>query len=77
LLFGKGSLGGIDQTGGGRMDTAMRNFMQKKEYQNLTKETMGDRDWRILREDNGILVVKGGRCPKPIQEWKDIVDLPK
>jgi len=35
-----------------------------------------ERDWRLLREDN-LISVKGGKCPPPIREWKDIPDLPK
>jgi ATP-dependent RNA helicase DDX23/PRP28 len=32
---------------------------------------MTDRDWRIFREDNDILI-KGGRVPNPIRDWDDI-----
>lgn len=31
---------------------------------------MTDRDWRIFREDNSI-IIKGGRVPKPMREWSD------
>ena len=36
---------------------------------------MTDRDWRIFREDNDI-IVKGGRVPYPIRNWNegDILD---
>jgi ATP-dependent RNA helicase DDX23/PRP28 len=79
LLFGKGSIGGVDPAlqGTRSMDTAMRNFMLKKEsIETKSKEVFSDRDWRILRENNGILI-KGGHCPKPIREWKDLPDLPR
>lgn len=35
---------------------------------------MTDRDWRIFREDNDI-IVKGGRVPHPIRSWDDIEGL--
>jgi len=31
---------------------------------------MTERDWRIFREDNDI-IIKGGRVPKPFKEWTD------
>lgn len=31
---------------------------------------MTERDWRIFREDNNI-VIKGGRVPKPMREWHE------
>lgn len=33
---------------------------------------MTERDWRIFREDKDIMI-KGGRVPIPIREWKDSV----
>jgi len=35
---------------------------------------MTERDWRIFREDNNI-IIKGGRVPKPMRNW-DEGDLP-
>lgn len=31
---------------------------------------MIQRDWRIFREDNDI-IIKGGRVPKPMREWTE------
>ena len=49
LLFGKGSLGGIESATG-RMDTAMRNFMQKTTPSSQLAKTDGNdlsaKDWR-------------------------------
>lgn len=36
---------------------------------------MSERDWKIFRENNDILI-KGGRVPVPIRNWDDIEDLP-
>lgn len=32
---------------------------------------MTQRDWRIFREDNDI-IIKGGRVPVPIREWNEV-----
>lgn len=32
---------------------------------------MTERDWRIFKEDNDILI-KGGRAPHPIRNWNEI-----
>lgn len=40
-----------------------------------TSKMMSERDWRIFREDNEI-IIKGGRVPKPIRNWSEI-DLPQ
>lgn len=37
-------------------------------------EEMTERDWRIFREDNDILI-KGGRVPHPIRSWDELHDL--
>jgi ATP-dependent RNA helicase DDX23/PRP28 len=31
---------------------------------------MTERDWRIFREDNDI-IIKGGRVPNPIRYWNE------
>lgn len=36
---------------------------------------MSERDWRIFREDNEI-IIKGGRVPIPMRDWADY-ELPK
>ncbi|KAM3141791.1 hypothetical protein pb186bvf_006113 [Paramecium bursaria] len=49
-----------------------------KEMDHWSKKTtsqMTQRDWRIFREDNDI-IIKGGRVPVPIREWNE-VQLPK
>jgi len=33
---------------------------------------MTDRDWRIFREDNDI-IIKGGRVPNPIRYWNEAI----
>lgn len=58
------------------MGTAMRNFLQKKTYEQKNSEVLTERDWRHCREDNRIYV-KGGLCPPPIRNWKDIKELPE
>jgi len=40
-------------------------------YSHWTKKKekdMTDRDWRIFREDNNI-IIKGGKVPKPLRYW--------
>ena len=32
---------------------------------------MSERDWRIFREDNDI-IIKGGKCPNPIRNWDEV-----
>ena len=36
---------------------------------------MMERDWRIFREDNDI-IIKGGKVPKPIREWEEHQGIP-
>ena len=36
---------------------------------------MTERDWKIFRENNDILV-KGGRVPVPLRSWEDVDSLP-
>lgn len=89
LLFGKGFVGGVDQelqkkqvagdtsqAVARRMDTSMRNFVQRNEYLTKAREEMSERDWRIFREDNDILI-KGGRCPDPVRNWNEVEGLSK
>lgn len=46
-----------------------------KDHWSLKKtEEMTERDWRIFREDNDI-IIKGGRVPKPMRRWEE-GDLP-
>ena len=35
---------------------------------------MSERDWRIFRENNDIMV-KGGRVPFPMRNWDEVADL--
>jgi ATP-dependent RNA helicase DDX23/PRP28 len=35
------------------------------------KEKMTERDWRIFRENNDI-IIKGSRVPHPIRNWDEI-----
>lgn len=35
---------------------------------------MTERDWRIFREDQDIMV-KGNRIPHPVRSWEEIEDL--
>lgn len=35
------------------------------------QKTVSSRDWRIMREDNGIRV-RGSNCPNPFREWSDL-----
>jgi ATP-dependent RNA helicase DDX23/PRP28 len=37
---------------------------------------MTERDWRIFREDNDI-IVKGGRVPQPLRRWDEGAILPE
>ena len=39
-------------------------------WANKISSEMTDRDWRIFREDNDIMI-KGGRVPKPMREWDE------
>ena len=72
LMFGRGHLGGVEtENSFGKLDTVTRNFMQQKTFLNKSVEDMTERDWRIFREDNEI-IVKGGHCPNPIRSWKEI-----
>lgn len=75
LLFGKGSIGGVEHFSS-KMDTAARNFHQSKSYVAKEQTALTDRDWRLFREDN-LISVKGGKCPPPIRNWTDIPDMPK
>ena len=36
---------------------------------------MTERDWRIFREDNDI-IIKGGKVPKPMREWDEYSEIP-
>lgn len=75
LLFGRGSIGGVEHFSH-RMDTSARNFNQQKSYVAKEQTTLTDRDWRLFREDN-LISVKGGKCPPPIRNWTDILDMPR
>ena len=57
-----------------KMNTVMRNFMSQQAYLTKAKEDMSERDWRIFKEDNDILI-KGGRCPEPIRNWDEVKGL--
>ena len=54
----------------------MRNFMSQQAYLTKAREDMSERDWRIFKEDNDILI-KGGRCPEPIRNWNEVKGLTK
>ena len=58
------------------MNTSMRNFVQRNEYLTKSRDEMSERDWRIFREDNDILI-KGGKCPNPIRNWEEVEGLSK
>ena len=74
LLFGKGSIGGVEHFGSA-MDTSARNFHQVKSYVAKEQTALTERDWRLFREDN-LISVKGGKCPPPIRNWSDILAIP-
>lgn len=73
LLFGKGQLGGIeDEFAPCKTDnTVARNFFQQKAYLKKKSSDMTERDWRIFREDNDILI-RSGKCPTPARTWDEL-----
>lgn len=53
-----------------RIEIGKLDHWSKKLTKNMT-----ERDWRIFREDNEI-IIKGGKVPKPIRQWNE-ADLPQ
>jgi len=84
-MFGKGQLGGLEKPHKGASSKLQDNNMGDSHLdesrgaliESLPLQEMTDRDWRIFRENNDILV-KGHRVPNPIRGWKDLSeDLPE
>ena len=49
--------------------------MEVDHWSNKRSEDMNERDWRIFREDNDI-IIKGGRVPKPMRTWEEALLAP-
>lgn len=80
LLFGKGYRGGVDIDEqkraydfkiGAKKSEFPESFKEDNSYLTKPSDQMTDRDWRIFREDNDIMI-KGGRVPHPIRSWYEI-----
>lgn len=66
-MFGRGRLGGLEKIESLGKGEESRSAM----IESLEVEQMTERDWRIFRENNEILI-KGHRIPNPIRKWSDI-----
>lgn len=55
-------------------DSKIDRKAQTAEYMKKPLEEMTERDWRIFREDQDIMI-KGGRVPHPIRSWDEIQGL--
>uniref|UniRef100_A0A7S1P358 PRP28/DDX23-like helical domain-containing protein n=1 Tax=Vitrella brassicaformis TaxID=1169539 RepID=A0A7S1P358_9ALVE len=86
LLFGRGLRAGIDVREQRRQsnfydELSKRRARQsgehifKEESRNMyradkKREEMNDRDWKIFREEQGI-IIRGGRVPAPMRTWAE------
>ena len=67
LMFGRGRLGGLEKIESLGKGSESRSSI----LESLDVAQMTERDWRIFRENNDILI-KGHRIPNPIRKWSDI-----
>ena len=56
---------------GQHKDYKNRFLVGERDHWSVKKAAeMSERDWRIFREDNEI-IIKGGRVPQPMREWEE------
>lgn len=69
LLAGRAGLDGSERAGSSRR-TALKSTLDEKHWTEKPLGEMKARDWRIFREDYGI-VAKGGHIPHPLRSWRE------